>query len=134
MHKVHNMRGATFIDNMKIDCFAWQNECTGALLALHANNRLNGTIFYNSRIFLQTSKSALEFVSKQPNTVDLFEILNWHISAWKCCPRSLSASIPTSIVPRLCFPSISVSVLSTTNYTVGLPAQFQTCVSGFGPE
>ena len=42
-----------FIDMLKIYCFARKNECTGSLLALHANNWLYGRIFHNSRIFLQ---------------------------------------------------------------------------------
>ena len=47
------MRGATFINMLKIDCFASKNECTGALLALHTINWLYSRIFHNCRICLQ---------------------------------------------------------------------------------
>ena len=50
---MHNMRGTKFIDMLKIDCFTRKNECTGALLDLHAYHWLDGRIFHNSRIFLQ---------------------------------------------------------------------------------
>ena len=59
------------IDHMlKIDCFARKNECTEALFALHTNNCLNGIIFNISQQLLQNIN--IDFVSKQPNTVDLF--------------------------------------------------------------
>ena len=49
-----------------------------------------------------------------------FEVLNWHVSAWRCWARGGITSIPTSIapslLPRLCCPS------KCTNCTVGLPA------------
>ena len=58
---LHNMRCAkcTICDAQRLSIcwksifFARQNECTGVLLALHANNWLYGRIFHNSRIFLQ---------------------------------------------------------------------------------
>ena len=99
-----------------------------ALFALHVNNWLyhDGRIFHNSRIFLQKTTSAIGFVSKQPNTVDMFrnfevayqcmEMLNkrwYHIRSHQHCPSS---------VLRLRCPSICVSVLRTTNGTVGLVA------------
>ena len=31
-----------------------------------------------------------------------FQVLNWHVSAWRCWTRGSSTSIPTSIAPRLC--------------------------------
>ena len=48
-----SMRGATFIDMLKIDYFATHNDVPGCCLLLHANNWLHGRIFHNSRIFLQ---------------------------------------------------------------------------------
>ena len=56
--------------------------------------------------FYKTSTSAIEFVSRQPNTVTLlsirFEVLNWYVSAWRCWTRGGITSIPTSFAPRLC--------------------------------
>ena len=70
--------------------------------------------------FHKTSTSAIEFVSRQPNTVDSFrsfalacqcmEMLNkrwYHIHSHEHCP--------SSVLQRLCCPS------KCTNCTVGLP-------------
>ena len=55
---LHNMLGAKFFNKLKLKnrLFARKNDCTGVLLALHANNLLYGRIFHNSRIFLQNIK------------------------------------------------------------------------------
>ena len=41
------------------------------------------------------------------------EVLNWHVSGWRCWTRGSITSIPTrialSVLPRLCRPSIRVS-------------------------
>ena len=77
--------------------------------------------FTTAGYFYKTSTSAIEFVSRQPNTVDSFwsfalacqcmEMLNkrwYHIHSHQHCP--------SSVLPRLCCPS------KCTKCAVGLPA------------
>ena len=60
MRKVHNMRGATFIYMLKIDCFARQNDVLGCCLLLHANSWLYAEYFTTAAYFYKTSTSAIE--------------------------------------------------------------------------
>ena len=96
----------------------------GPVLALHALRQTAGCMtdyFTTTGYFYKTSTSAIEFVSRQPNTVDSFwsfalacqcmEMLNkrwYHIHSHQHCP--------SSVLPRLCCPS------KCTNCSVGLPA------------
>ena len=117
-----------FIDMSKIDCSARKNECTQPLLALHANNWLNGRVFHNSRIFLQKinindrirlkTAQYCRFVSK------LWTSLSVHGDAeQEVALHPFPPALPLVCGASVC-PSISVSVLSTTNCTVGLPPWF----------
>ena len=111
---------------LKIDRFARKNECTGALLALHANKWLYGAIFHNSRIFLQNinisdrirfkTAQYCRFVSRfclDELAYQCMEMLNSEQEE-VCWTRGSITSIPTSIAPRLCcrvcaaFQSVSV--------------------------
>ena len=127
--KVHNMRGANFIHMLKIYCFARKNECTGALLAMHANNWLRGGIFHNSRIFLQNISigDRIHFKTAQ---------YCWFVSKfwtgmpvhWDAEQALVSYPFPPAlpvvcVVSAVCCPSISVSVFRTTNCTVSLAAE-----------
>ena len=64
------------INILKIDCVAWENECTRTLLALNANNLLHCRIFHSSRIMTsKKSTSVIELVSRQHKSFEL------HVSA-----------------------------------------------------
>ena len=93
-------------------------KCMGCCLLCMQTSGCMAEYFTTAGYFYKISTSAIEFVSKQPNTVDLFRgfaKLNWHISAWRCWARGSITSIPTSIAPRLQWCSMRVSVLRTSS-------------------
>ena len=93
--------------------------------------------FTTAGYFYKTSTSVIEFVSRQPNIVDLFRSFElacqcmetlkrgwYHIHSHQHCPSSVLC---------LCCPSICV-VLGTTNCTVCLPAAYRVAQPTCGPE
>ena len=115
-----------FIDMLKIDWFARKNECTEALLALHANNWLDCRIFHNSGTFLQNVDISNRFRFKTAQYCRFVsKLLTGRAVHGDAEQEVVSHPFPPAL-PLVCAasvcPSIRVRVLHTTNCTVGLPA------------
>ena len=107
------------INILKIDCFARKIECTGTLLpacsaALHTNNLQY--ISQQQDDFYQTSRSEIEFVSRQHSTVNQARSFELHVGA-KPVQHVFSPALPVVCAVQCCLgpwtldsPSISVSV------------------------
>ena len=108
------MLGTKLIDMLKIDCFARKINVQGCFLLCMQTTGCMAEYFTTAGYFYKISTIAIEFVSRQPNTVDSFrsfalacqcvEMLNkrwYHIHSHQRCS--------SSVLPRLCS-SIRVSV------------------------
>ena len=91
---------------LKINCFARKNECTGVLLALHANNWLYGRIFHNSRIFLQNINISDRIRFKRIKTAQYCRFVSKFWTGMSVNEDAEQDSRykrwSTSIAPRLC--------------------------------
>ena len=100
------------INILKIDCFARKIECTGTLLpacsaALHTNNLQY--ISQQQDDFYQTSRSEIEFVSRQLGSK--FWTACWCKTSIACILTSIASSLCSAVLSwSVDSPSISVSV------------------------
>ena len=94
---MHNMQGGKFIDMLK-------SVYRGA------------TCFACKHLVVWQNISQQDISTKHQQLRSRFEVLNWHVSAWRCRTRGVITSLPTSIAPRLCCVCAALQSVSASPY------------------